>query len=275
MEKKQISLIISVYNDIRFLKMIFEMLKKQSLKNFEVIIADDGSDENFVEAVENLKNNSPFPVIHVWHPDNGWQKNIILNKAIVASNTDYLVFIDGDCIPHRKFLEDHFKSAKRNTVIAGRRIQLTKEMSEEITPEKVRDNYLPKNYFRFWKAYFKKEIPHGKNLLRITNPLLRKIFVTERNKGILGCNFSIWKKDILLINGFDERFLNPGLGEDTDIEARLVRAGVNICVKNHMLLVYHKYHFRGEVKGDNNPALYAENNEKRVTYTPYGIKNSK
>ena len=80
------SLIISVYNDARFLAMIFEALKRQTEKDFEVVIADDGSGKDFVEALNRMTKNAPFPVTHVWHEDKGWRKDIILNKADPLSN---------------------------------------------------------------------------------------------------------------------------------------------------------------------------------------------
>lgn len=267
----KLSLIISFYNDINWLKMIFEMLKVQSFKDFEVVIADDGSSQEIVNEINVLVETVSFPVKHIWHPDNGWQKNIILNKAIVASGGNYLVFIDGDCIPHKKFLEEHYLSAQHGTVIAGRRVQLTEKITKRITPKKIANKYLSNCYFALFMAYLKGEIPHGKNLIRIRNPFIRKIFVKERKKGLLGCNFSIYKNDILKVNGFDERFPNPGYGEDTDLEARLNRIGIYVITKNHLVTVYHKWHIRKEVEGDINPFIYKENNDNKVSYTPYGI----
>ena len=87
--KKSISLIIAFYNDMMFLEMIFEQLKKQTFKDFEVVIADDGSREDVVKRISQIKDEMPFPVQHVWHEDLGWRKDVILNKAVVASKTDY------------------------------------------------------------------------------------------------------------------------------------------------------------------------------------------
>src|SRR5665647_325671 len=107
---KPISLIISFYNRIDFLKLIFAGLEQQSFRDFEVIIADDGSRSEIVEEVKLMIGSASFPVKHIWQEDNGWQKNTILNKAIVASEAPYIIFIDGDCIPHRRFIEEHLKS---------------------------------------------------------------------------------------------------------------------------------------------------------------------
>ena len=96
------SLVIMVYNDIKTLTLTFESLKIQTEKDFEVIIADDGSNSDFVSKLQKLISEANFKVKHIWHEDNGWQKEIVMNKAIVASESDYIIFIDGDCIPHKR-----------------------------------------------------------------------------------------------------------------------------------------------------------------------------
>ena len=53
------SLIISVYNDIKTLILILEALKIQTEKEFEVIVADDGSDNDFVERLREYIEKSP------------------------------------------------------------------------------------------------------------------------------------------------------------------------------------------------------------------------
>ena len=93
-----VSLIISFYNKIDLLKYIFAALERQTFRDFEVVIADDGSRPEIVEELNRIKSNYFFPINHVWQEDNGWQKTRILNKAVVATKGEYLVFIDGDCI---------------------------------------------------------------------------------------------------------------------------------------------------------------------------------
>ena len=48
------SLIVMVYNDIKTLTLTFEALKIQTEKEFEVIIADDGSNSDFVSRLQKL-----------------------------------------------------------------------------------------------------------------------------------------------------------------------------------------------------------------------------
>lgn len=215
------SLIISVYNDIETLILILEALKVQTEKQFEVIIADDGSNENFVKKLNEIKPFFPYKIIHLWHEDLGWRKEVILNKAIVASNSEYLIFIDGDCIPHHQFIEEHLSFAKKGKVVAGRRVMLTEELTKSITKEMISSRKIHRFVaIRVLLSSFFGKVRHAEESIRITNKWLRKIFLKERFHDLLGCNFSIYKQDMLKINGFDERFSYPGIGEDTDVEAR-------------------------------------------------------
>jgi glycosyltransferase involved in cell wall biosynthesis len=135
--KPEASLIISFYNNIQLLTLIFAALERQTCSAFEVIIADDGSKPEVVQQLKRLIQTKAFPVKHCWHTDDGWRKNAILNKAIQASQCDYLVFIDGDCIPHPRFIEEHLAHRKEGVVLTGRRVQLTPSMSSSLTETAV------------------------------------------------------------------------------------------------------------------------------------------
>ncbi|MDP4277278.1 MAG: glycosyltransferase [Bacteroidota bacterium] len=270
--KQPVSLIISFYNNIELLRIIFTALERQTLQNFEVIVADDGSCAEVVEKVHQLIRQAPFGVRHCWHEDCGWQKNSSLNEAIRSSQGDYLIFIDGDCIPHRCFVEEHYGHRQKGIVLTGRRVQLTRHLSGTLTTESLRTGRFER---LLWlklvvASLFQKNL-QVENAIRIKRPFLRKLLIKDKEKGILGCNFSIHKADILLVNGFDERYKHPGTGEDTDLNARLLRAGIKTLSKKHLLTVYHIAHPRFDLMYQPNLNLLKENNDNNVTYTPYGI----
>jgi len=222
------SLIISFYNKINLLRMVFAGLERQTFKDFEVIIADDGSDPEIVKEITAMMPALPFTLKHVWHEKKGWQKNKILNEAILVAESEYLIFIDGDCIPHPKFIQEHIETRLKGKVISGRRVMLTKNISEKLTVEKIRKGYLD---YRVCLPLLKESIFNGKKtklsyMLRIRNKALRRLFIRDKVRNVIGCNFSVWKEDLLKVNGFDERFVNPGFGEDTDLDNRLRRIGI-------------------------------------------------
>jgi len=267
-----VSLIISFYNNIDLLRIIFAALEIQTHKAFEVIIADDGSGKDVVEKVQELADSASFPVQHCWHEDNGWRKNIILNQAIVCSKGEYLIFIDGDCIPHRYFIEEHVEHRRSGTILTGRRVQLTNKLSNQLTEKGITTGTFEQHLTikLVFSSIFHKNL-QVENAFRIKRPFLRKLLVKDKVKGVLGCNFSIHKVDIMKVNGFDERFLHPGTGEDTDLDRRLQRAGIISLSKKHLLTVYHVYHNRFDLNYQPNLDLLEENDRKGVTFTPYGI----
>lgn len=266
----ELSLIISFYNRLDYLKLVFAGLEIQSFKNFEVIIADDGSNEVVVNELKSFIKKFDFPIKHIWHEDKGFRKNKILNKAIVESQTNYLVFIDGDCIPHSEFLKEHFINREEKVCLTGRRVNLSKKITDKLNEELVRNKFLERNNFLiFLDSIFGESVDFEKGIY-LKNKTLRKL-INKKQRGLLGCNFSIHKKDILEVNGFDERYIYPSIGEDSDLQFRLELNGVKIKSLNNIAIQYHLYHKLQE-RREENLQLFDEVKKSGLAFTPYGIK---
>lgn len=267
-----LSLIISFYNRIDYLKLVFAGLEIQTFKNFEVIIADDGSNETIVQELKELIQKVNLPVTHIWQEDKGFRKNKILNKAIVQSRSDYLVFIDGDCIPHSEFLREHFENREEKTCLTGRRVNLSRKITNRLNEQLVKEKFLEKNHFLIlFDSIFGETVDFEKGIY-IKSKTLRK-FINKKPRGLLGCNFSVFKKDILAVNGFDERYENPSIGEDTDLQFRLELLGIKIKSLNNIAVQYHLYHKLQERK-EENLKLFEEVKKSKIAFTPYGIQKS-
>ena len=257
---------IAFYNNIGNLKLILAGLESQTVKDFEVVICDDGSREDVVNQIKEIQKTSPLSICHIWQEDNGWQKNIILNKSIMSMKTDYIIFIDGDCIPDTRFVEAHLEVREKGFAMTGRRINLSDKISKKLTPEMVKKGYFNKN---FLYLLLSGETRHGEKMLYARIPFLARM-VNKKHKDILGCNFSIYKQDLLAINGFDERFLFPGIGEDADIYRRLRMIGKSTKSVVASALVYHLYHKETiipQAAWDLQQLTFEENE----SFTPYGI----
>ena len=267
------TLIISFYNNFKFLEFVFAGLECQTFKDFEVIIADDGSSPEIVQKIKEKIKVIEFPIYHIWHEDIGWRKNIILNQAIKISNSNYLIFIDGDCIPHPRFIEEHYKNKENKTVLAGRRVNLSKQASNFLTAKIIKNKILRiiLLLFSFLLKLFGQG-SHIENGIYIKSRLIRK-YLNKKEKGIVGSNFSIHKSDILDINGFDERFLFPAAGEDTDIRNRLKNNSIRIKSLKHIAVQYHIYHPRLK-RNLENLKILNENLLNKLTFTPFGIVKS-
>jgi glycosyltransferase involved in cell wall biosynthesis len=264
------SLIISFYKKIEFLKPVIDSLTVQTEKNFEVIISDDGSSEEVVKQVEDILSQTELDYQYVWHEDKGWRKNIILNKSVVSSKSDFLIFIDGDCILHKRFVEEHITMAKQGVVRAGRRVNLSPGVSKKIIEGRVSAKYfgLPV-LLELLPDSIKKKARDVEQGIYIKNRLIRST-LNDKDRSIKGCNFSIYKQDLIEVNGFDERFNRPSLGEDTDLEARLRRNGIRFLGIRNQAIQYHLYHQQLS-RAENNKDIYEENNKNGTTFTSYGI----
>jgi len=273
MPNPEVTLIISFYNQFPFLELVFAGLERQIHKNFEIIIADDGSKGKIVQQIKHYISISGLNINYVWHEDKGWRKNRILNLSIQQSASDYLIFIDGDCIPHKAFIFEHLMNKQANRVLAGRRVNLSKIVSDRLTYIKVQKGFLETKLFplMIWESIMGRgdRIENG---FYFRSRAIRKR-INKKDRGILGCNFSIHKSDLLAINGFDERYEAPAVGEDTDLEYRLKLNGVKVKMIKNLAIQYHLYHPKLSRPGKN-LEIFNETMEKGIWYTPYGIDKS-
>jgi glycosyltransferase involved in cell wall biosynthesis len=263
------TLIISFYNNIDYLKFIAAGLERQSFRDFEIIIADDGSGTESIGEVEKLSLKLPFPLKHVWQEDKRFRKNKILNKAVQAASSDYLIFIDGDCVPHSLFIKEHYEHKKEGTCFTGRRVNLSPKITSLLTESNIKDGYLEnRNFSLVMDGLFGKSYDVEKGFYT-SSPTIRNI-LNRKKRGILGCNFSLCKSDLLKINGFDERYEGPSIGEDSDIQYRLELIGININSLKYMAIQYHLYHKRQHHPKENLD-LFAQVKLTAIPSTPFGI----
>lgn len=238
-----LSLIISVYNRPEVVRLVLAALSRQSFRNFEVVIADDGSGPAIRDVVEEFGTMYGLTTVHIWQEDDGWRKNRILNAAVRASNTPYLVFIDGDCLPARDFLYDHWSEREERRVLLGRRVEMSERWSKSLTMEKVLSGKFEHIGVAELMDGLKGRALRLEDGIRIKSKFLRSLSPRKADK-ILGSNFSIHKKDLVAINGFDEVYEGPGHGEDSDIQYRLSLTGVTGKSIRNLAVEYHVYHPR-------------------------------
>lgn len=269
-----ISVILSTYNQPMWLEKVLYGYESQHFKNFEVIIADDGSSRETMEMIEQMRPVLSFPIKHVWHTDQGFRKCIILNKGIEASSADYLLFSDGDCIPRRDFLERHIQYRKEGYFLSGGYHKLGMDTSQAISHEDIRTGRC------FQVEWLKK---HGMRSSFKNNKLTSHGFkewllntFTPTKATWNGHNASGWRKDIFAVNGFDER-MEYG-GEDREMGERLMNAGIRPLQIRYSAITIHLDHKRGYVRQealDKNRAIRKDTAVQKKRWTDYGIKKSR
>ncbi|HYF67589.1 MAG TPA: glycosyltransferase [Ohtaekwangia sp.] len=250
----KVSLIISVYKNVSDLKVILDGLRFQTLSDFEVIISEDGNDTDMRKFIQDY--DWRWSVHHIHQPDHGWRKNKALNQAILKSRGDYLIFIDGDCVLHHRFIEHHVQFAKPNRILAGKRVKLGPGYSALFRNNIVELKELENRIAREFKSlkhdggrFFEEGIyinPHG--WLRII-PKLRRM------KHLKGCNMSFYRHAIERINGFDEDYVLPAVGEDADLAWRFRILNYEMFSLRNIAIQYHLHHPENWISQDENLQL--------------------
>lgn len=265
------SVIISTYNSPAWLKKTLTGYFNQDCQDFEIIIADDGSGADTKALIDSLGEISSVPIIHVWQKDDGFRKCRILNKAVLHTNTDYVIFTDGDCIPRADFVSTHLGRAEPGYYLSGSYYKLPMSTSEAITEEDIRSG---RCFDKKW--LYQHGLPRTRKTLKISAspamaPLLN--FMTPAKCNLKGSNASVWKDDILRVNGFDERM--PWGGEDREFGVRLINAGIRPRHVRYDAICIHLDHARGYVDPAQvaaNKKLRQENEKNGATLTAYGIQ---
>lgn len=265
------TLIISVYNRFDFLQLVLAGLETQTETDFEVIISDDGSSEAFVQQLRTYQQSSPLRLRHNWHPDAGFLKNRILNSSIRLAAGSTLIFLDGDCIPHPLFVAEHLALGGPSRCLAGRRIDLSGRLTQQLTPAMIRKGILQRTSTMLGQLgdFLARRTFHYMNGFYVRQPLLRRYF-NRKERGLLGANFSVQKADLVAVNGFDERYTAPTFGEDSDVEFRLRLNGVAIIPVLNIAVAYHCYH-KLLPRLDISRELYEQVVREKVAFTPYGL----
>ena len=240
----KVSIIISVYKNVEALKIILKSLDNQTKKVDEIIISEDGNSEVMLNFVNSLNYDN---LIHLSCKDIGWRKNVALNKSVVKATGEYLIFIDGDVVLHKKFVEGHLFSAQKKRVCAGKRAELGASISREILDEKLDINKVTDNYILWFRKLHKDGVRHYEDGIYVkpNGWIYKNIVIKKRISYLIGCNFSCFKKDILSINGFDEDYVNPAIGEDVDINWRFRASGIEVISVRNIANVYHLRHKKG------------------------------
>jgi glycosyltransferase involved in cell wall biosynthesis len=225
----KLSLIIATYNQRDALEKVLAGVLLQKVRPDEILIADDGSTDSTRDLIDHWRRDAGVPVHHLWHPDDGFLKTTILNRAVAAATGEYLVFLDGDCVPHPLFIADHRALAERGFWVQGRRCFVREPFVAAFEPGKT----------AIWQWALRGRVSRPHKCFRLPFPL---IFRNQKQRGILGCNMAYWRDDIVTVNGFDETYVGRGMGADSDLGSRLYNLGRQRKFVYGRALVYHLNH---------------------------------
>ena len=254
------SVIVSTYNRPDALKLVLEGLNGQCCKEFEVVVADDGSGEDTANMLSRLKGSLHYDLTHVWQEDQGYRLAASRNRAVAASKGEYLIFLDGDCVPFPSFLMRHVQLSEEGWFVRGNRAYLSEKFTQMVLKENLPIQEFSK--FTWINRRLKKDLKRLLPLFYLPLGWGRKISPTNWHE-IRGCNLGVWRRDFEQINGFDERFVGWGR-EDSDFVMRLFNNGIRLKKGVFATAVLHLWHpEQSRDQLDENHMLFMQNREKK------------
>ncbi len=217
-----ISIVITTYNRSDALVAVLQGLALQDDRDFEVVVADDGSTAHHQKAIHSAAEALGLPVRHVWHPDVGFTASRVRNLGVSVARGAYLVFMDGDCVPETDFVRRHRQLREVACLVNGSRVLLSEKLSQAVLNGSAQVCGRSAGYWlaRWWA----KDANKLTGLLRLPDLTWRKR-PGFRWRGIRSCNMGVWRTDFEAVNGFDESFVGWG-HEDADFVLRLHNQGV-------------------------------------------------
>jgi len=247
-----ISVIVTTYNREDALDAVLRALSRQSDRNFEIIIADDGSRPDTARVVERWASRLPIAIKHVRHEHDGFRGGEIRNRGIRASAGAYCIFLDGDCLPRVDFVAAHRALAEPGWFVTGNRILLSREFTQAVLGEGIAAEAWS------FAALLREHLRGGVNrllpALRLPLGPLRKL--PRGWKGVQSCNLAVARSDLDMIDGFDGAYTGWGR-EDSDLVVRLLRAGVRRKDGRLATGVLHLWHPTAD-------RSYLQENERRL-----------
>lgn len=233
-----ISVIVTTYNWPEALQLCLASLFAQTDRNFEILIADDGSRPENLEKTRSYCTSAPVPIEYIHHEDRGFRAGTVRNKAVAKSRGDYLLFVDGDCLMKPDFISRHRQLAEVGCFVPGNRILLSQAFTAEVLIRQTPLYLSPWPYF--WLLRLQGKINRISALLQLPLGKLRYLQPRKWEKAMT-CNLGVWKSDFIAVNGFDELFEGWGY-EDSDLVIRLIHAGVMRKEGRFAVPVLHLWH---------------------------------
>ena len=218
------SIILSSYNNLSALELSIESLKYQTEKDFEIVVADDGSTDGTIEYLEQEE------IKYFSRPNEGYRLAYVWNRGAELASGDKFIFGNSDIISHPKRIEEHLLFG--DNLVAGIYPSIPIGYVHTITKQKIK--------YDFWSIDLMATEDRRKDYISgVKKPQLnhgKKIPPRYMYGGNWSCPANFFKK----LGGLDEEFKGWG-GEDFDFARRAQLDGRDI-IFNQNCIGYHLDH---------------------------------
>ena len=202
-----ISVIIATYNRPDALVAVLNGLRRQTDREFEILIADDGSDVKTSNAIHSMHGKLGVPIQRIWQPDRGFRAAAIRNRAIAKAQGEYIIFLDGDCVPRPEFIARHRKLAEPGHYVFGQRALLSEQYTDHVLKTQI--DLSAKSIPSLIASRLRGRINRLLPFLNVPLGPFRK-FPWYGWQRLRGCNFAAWREDLIRIDGFDGAYVGWG-----------------------------------------------------------------
>lgn len=234
----RLALVVLTYNRSDALLAVLRGLVGQCGPGEEVVVADDGSAPAQVQALHESVPAFACPVRHVWHPDVGFTAARARNLGALHAHGDYLVFLDGDCVPQADFVAQHRRLARAGCFVNGSRVLLSQRLSARALAGEL--DLQAVSAAAWARLALRGDVNKLSHLQRWPTGWRRQQR-EFRWQGIRSCNFGLWRSDFERVDGFDDSFQGWG-HEDADLVLRLHNAGMARLDGFWATEVFHLWH---------------------------------
>jgi len=257
------SVSLCTYNDRDIVEISLAAFARQRFPDFELIVADDGSSDDYAPILQAWAGRFVHGIQHVWQEHKGYRRARILNRAIYASRFDRLIFLDMDCLPHQDFVRNHLLYLEHGTAVTGRRVHVRREVIP--SPEAILEHGLALGFSSLLLLWIKgkaRAIEHG---------FLAPLFYESSQTSLIGSNFSMYKSDLEAVNGFNEQYEGWG-DEDNDMDFRIKLNGVRVRNLRNKVVQYHLVHPRRAAENNRNRDLLERTMANRTVQALVGLR---
>lgn len=214
-----VSVLVTTYRRPRHLALALESLALQrGDTTMEVVVSDDGSDDETPQIVQAFAATAPFPVRFTSQPHDGFRLARVRNEAARIATGRYLMFLDGDCMAPRHHVAAHVERRRHGTALLGYCARLPAAADRLLVPENLSitdlRSLVPSSEWRALARRRRKAWWHA-------------ITRHPTKPRLAGGDFGVWRDDFERVNGFDERFVGWGQ-EDDDLGLRLRASGIRL-----------------------------------------------
>lgn len=236
-----LSIVISTFEWPEALDAVLRALSEQSDDRFDVAVTDDGSSSDTADVVGGWLDVFGERLVHVWQRDDGSRVAPARNRAALAMRSEYLVFMDGDCVPRRHFVRAVRGSIRPGWFVAGRRLQLSRTLTHRVLAGDAPVHRWP------LPRWLPGAAAHDISGLRALTPRDRRKVGRpghpefEPEDRAYGFLIGVLRSDFELVDGFDTRYVGWG-EEDVDLAIRLRRLGLRCGHAGPQTTVLHLWH---------------------------------